>query len=47
MAPFTAAERSKRYCEKIKAKVLEQNALRKRLTRLEMKIANPEKNNAR
>ena len=47
MAPLTAAERSKCYREKSKAKLLKRNALRKRLKRVEMKITSPEKNTAR
>ena len=43
----TAAEWSKPYCEKNKTKVLELDALRKRLKRVEMKISNPEKNKIR
>ena len=47
MAPLTAAERSKCYREKSKAKLLKRNALRKRLKRVEMKITSPEKNKAK
>ena len=47
MAPLTAAERSKCYREKSKAKLLKRNALRKRPKRVEMKITSPEKNTAR
>ena len=34
MAPLTTAKRLKRYCEKNKAKLLERDALRKRLKRV-------------
>ena len=47
MAPLTVLVRSKRYREKNKAKLLERDALRKRLKRVEMKITSPEKNTAR
>ena len=43
MAPSTTAEQSKHYPEKNKTKVLERNALRKRLKRVKMKIRNLEK----
>ena len=43
MAPLTAAERSKRYREENKAKLLEWHAWRKRIKRVDMKITNPEK----
>ena len=47
MAPLTVLVRSKRYREKNKAKLLERDALRKRLKRVEMKITSPEKNKAK
>ena len=47
MAPLTAAKRLKRYREKSKAKVIEWDALRKRLKRVKKKIINPVKNKAR
>ena len=40
----TVAEQQKHYHQKNKAEVLEQDALRKRLKRVEMKITNPQKN---
>ena len=40
----TVAEQQKHYHKKNKAEVLEQDALRKRLKRVEMKITNPQKN---
>ena len=43
MAPSTTAEQSKHYAEKNKTKVLERDALRKRLKRVKMKIRNLEK----
>ena len=47
MAPLTPSERAKRYWEKNKKKVREQEALRKKLRGLEMQLSNPEKNKAR
>ena len=47
LASLTAAERSKSYREKNKAKLLERDVLRKRLKRVEMKITNPQTNEAR
>ena len=46
-SPLTAAERSKRYREKNKVKLLERDALKRRLKRVEIKITNPKKNKAR
>ena len=45
MAPVTPAEKAKGYREK--NKVREQEALREKLRRVEMKVSNPEKNKAR
>ena len=45
MAQVTPAEKAKRYREK--NKVREQEALREKLRRVEMKVSNPEKNKAR
>ena len=45
MAPVTPAEKAQRYREK--NKVREQEALREKLRRVEMKVSNPEKNKAR
>ena len=47
MAPLSQAERAKRYREKNKEKVREQDALRKKLKRIAMKVNDPEKNQAR
>ena len=47
MAPLTPGERAKHYWEKNKEKVREQEALRKKLRRVEMQLSNPEKNKAR
>ena len=44
MAPLSGAERAKRFREKNKTRVTEQNALRKRHKRLMMKVNNPVKN---
>lgn len=43
MAPLTTAEQSKHYPGKNKTKVLERDALRKRLKRVKMKIRNLQK----
>ena len=45
MAPVTPAEKAKGYREK--NKVREQEALREKLRRVEMKVSNPKKNKAR
>ena len=45
MASVTPAEKAKGYREK--NKVREQEALREKLRRVEMKVSNPEKNKAR
>ena len=47
MASLTPDKRVKCYQKKNKEKVREQEALRKKLRRVEMKVSNPEKNKAR